>query len=511
MNPFAGLGRWVGVVVAAGALARCVRFFDGRSLWNDEAQLALNIWGREGLALLAPLDYAQSAPYGFLLLERLALHAFGPGELALRSVALIASLAALILFAPVARAALSRRAAQIAIVLFATSDPLIFYASEVKPYSLDVAVAVAWLALLQTVAAAPLDRRSWSALAIAGALAPWFSFPALFGLAAAGLWLAAGALRRDRREPHGFGPIALLAGIWAVSCGLLYWLQIGPAMGESYLREFWDGAFAPWLPRTAADWAWYPRTLAGFFADPLGLPPWWLALAMAGVGVWRLGSVRPVWLWWLLGPLAIGLLASMFELYPLRTQSAVDLRSRIYPLLGRLWLFAVPAGLLLVAEGVATLAARAGAWRNFAAIVLTLAVAGLSLRQFALNTWDPPAVQEFRPVAIALRERVGPGDRIWVQRGGEPTFEYYARLLGLRVRAQNVGATEPEDVESLERAVEALAPGDRVWLVSLQHPAWETQAEHAAIVARLVGRAHPGLRLEAPGAAAVEYRVPPQD
>ena len=504
MNPVAGLGRWVGGVVALGALARVVRFGAGRSLWNDEAQLALNIWGRDALGLLSPLDFGQSAPYGFLLLERLALWCFGPGELALRSVSLCASLAALALFCGVARAALSRRGAQLAVVLFATSEPLVFYASELKPYALDVCVAVGWLALLLPLSPASLERRSVARLAILGALAPWFSFPAVFGLAAAGLGFAVGARGAGGGRA---GALLVLAAAWLGSAGLLFILQVGPSMGDPYLHEFWQGAFAPFPPASLSEGAWYLRTLSGFFVDPLALPPWWLSLGRASAGAVGRGRRRPAALWWLLGPLALGLLASMLEAYPLRTHPPVDLRARVYPFVGRLWLFALPAVLLLVAAGVAALADRAGRWRDPAGVVLTLAVAGLSLRQFLFNVWDPPVVQEFRPVAVALRGEVESADQFWVQRGSEPTFEYYARLLPLRVAARNVGATEPEDLAQLEREIGRLDPGSRVWLVSLTHPAWDTGADWLALVERLEQRAERESSLEAPGARAIAYRV----
>ena len=206
MNPFAGLGGWVGGCVALGVVARVVRFFEGRSLWNDEAQLALNIWGRDALALLAPLDFGQSAPYGFLLLERLAVLGFGPGELALRGVSLLAGLVALPVFARVALSLLSRRGAQVAVVLFATSEPLIFYASELKPYALDVAVSIGLLALFSRLDVGSLGRgRAWR-LAIAGAVAPWCSFPAVFVLAAGAVWLIATGVRAPGETPPAAAP-----------------------------------------------------------------------------------------------------------------------------------------------------------------------------------------------------------------------------------------------------------------------------------------------------------------
>ena len=55
---------------AAGALARIAAYAQNRSLWYDEAALALNLARRGYLALLAPLDNLQTAPPLFLWIER---------------------------------------------------------------------------------------------------------------------------------------------------------------------------------------------------------------------------------------------------------------------------------------------------------------------------------------------------------------------------------------------------------------------------------------------------------
>jgi len=502
--------RWldagVAAGVAAGVVARVARYVDGRSLWNDEAQLALNVWGRDALALLEPLDFGQSAPYGFLLLERLLVLTLGPGELALRALPLLASLAALPLFAALARSVLPQRDAQIALLLFATCEPLVFYASELKPYSLDVLVALGLTALAVRAGTEPLDRRSTIVFAGSGALAPWLSFPAVFVSLAVGAGLAARHWRRGRAAQVS---LALIAGAWLASLGALYGVQLASALGHPYLREFWTGAFAPMPPLSLAELAWYPRTLAGFWVDPVGLSPWWISLPIGLLGAGRLVRARPLFGWWVGGPLVVGLLASMLELYPLRTWPPVDASARLYPLVGRLWLFAVPAALLWVAHGLGGLAALAGRQADRVLALGLLVVVGGPLVTLGINAWDPPPVQEFRPIARQLGERLSSSDHVWVQRGSEPTFEYYARLLALSVRAQNVAASEAEYAAALERDLDALEPGERVWLVALEHPMWTTEADRRAIAARLRRRASEVGRLEAHGASAVEYVVRP--
>src|SRR5579864_5051728 len=143
--------------VTLGVLLRIRQYLFNRSLWLDESMLSLNIIRRSAAELAKPLDYAQAAPVGYLWLEKLAVHYFGTGELALRLVPLCLGIASIALFALVARNFLPPSAATIAVGLFSVSEPLIYYSSEVKQYSSDVAFA-----LILCLAAIPLFADSSS-------------------------------------------------------------------------------------------------------------------------------------------------------------------------------------------------------------------------------------------------------------------------------------------------------------------------------------------------------------
>ena len=55
-----------------------------RPLWLDEQMIALNLRDRTFRDLSHQLSFDQSAPFGWLLLERIALLGLGANELALR-------------------------------------------------------------------------------------------------------------------------------------------------------------------------------------------------------------------------------------------------------------------------------------------------------------------------------------------------------------------------------------------------------------------------------------------
>ena len=92
----------IALLVAAGVVLRARQYFADRSLWLDEAYLALNIIGHGPRDLLGVLDYNQGAPPGFMLVEG-TLSAISRDELWLRLPAFAAGIATLCLIVPVAR------------------------------------------------------------------------------------------------------------------------------------------------------------------------------------------------------------------------------------------------------------------------------------------------------------------------------------------------------------------------------------------------------------------------
>src|ERR1700738_3007458 len=94
-TPLTVRAAWVAILV--GAWLRSWRYLANRSLWTDEAALALNIVKRSFLGLTPPLLYDQRAPIGFLIAEKIAVTLFGNTEFSLRLVPQLAGLLSLIL------------------------------------------------------------------------------------------------------------------------------------------------------------------------------------------------------------------------------------------------------------------------------------------------------------------------------------------------------------------------------------------------------------------------------
>src|ERR1051325_2431697 len=88
----------VAALLLLGALLRMRQYLTGRSLWVDEAMLALNIVNQNFAGLFKPLDYDQGAPIGFLLVEKIFNSIFGKNEFTLRLFPLLVGLISLWLF-----------------------------------------------------------------------------------------------------------------------------------------------------------------------------------------------------------------------------------------------------------------------------------------------------------------------------------------------------------------------------------------------------------------------------
>lgn len=479
--------------LALGIAARLAQYLGNRSLWLDEAYLALNILGRDFSGLLRPLDHHQIAPPLFLWAVKLAVSLWGDGEAVLRLVPLIGGVLSLLLFHPLARRMLGPLGAWLATALLAWSQPLIYYASEVKPYATDALTAVAACTLVLPLIEGPAaDRPSVRRLlliGVLGALMPWFSYPSAFvlgGLAVA--MLATPLLRRRYRLAL---RLTIPPALWGLSLLALYAAVLRPGLGDPFLRTFWREFFAPFPLRSLADLYWYLQAWFDFLVFAGGLPFYGLATfawLAGGITLWRSGR-RPLALALVL-PLLGATVASMLKLYPLYI---------------RVILFAVPPTFLLVAWGGEAVYRALSAHSRAIAIIW---VALLVLHPFyrSLTVLSTPWVnEEVRPAIQYIRDHWQEGDRVYVYHGAAPTFAYYAPRFGLDdPTVYRLGRASNGDFTVLQDDVARLPPG-RVWALFAHIYSFNGISEQSFLLAQLDGRGTQWDRLETQNAAVFLY------
>jgi hypothetical protein len=451
----------VAAAVAAGIAFRLFQYLANRSLWFDEALLAGNVVDRSWSGILRPLSAGQAAPLGFLLLEKAAVAVFGSGEYALRLVPLLGGIASLFLFVAVARRYLSEGAVPLATAVFAFSPFLVYYASEVKQYSTDVAATLLALLLAAPLLAGERTRGRALAFGAAGALLVWLSQTVVFVLAGATL----AALWAGRREgARALLPVAAAGAAWSASFLGSYAASRNSLDDAEFMRAWWATGFMPLPPRSLADLAWFPDTFARIFRDPLGPydmalgeKSFWVPAAMvlafaAGVA----------WLWArrrgeglaLLLPAVLTLLASGVMLYPFGAERFSG---------GRLLLFLVPAFALVMGEGAEQLRrAAAGPLRPLGWGVMALLVLG----PLANDVREVPyGRSEIKPLLAYLAANRRPGDRVYVHHETRPPFLYYAPRYGLRPGEYTLGSCSRLRLDGYLRELAALRGNPRVWVL----------------------------------------------
>lgn len=439
---------WIGIgLLLAGFLLRLRQVLMGRSLWLDEAMLSINIVTRSFLGLTEWLEYDQQAPIGFLWLQKISVLVFGNNEYALRLVPFIAGCAALWLMYLIGRR-LPAFAGLTALALFAFSYPLVYYTSEAKQYIVDAAIALGLLALFLHFDQRGLRLRDSLIFGLLGAIAIWFSHPAIFTLAGIGLTLLVKAIQKKSLSALG-GPL-LTGALWLASFALFYALFLNRSVTADVLLDFWGDAFLPLSWRAGS---WLAASFGNFFRDVAGLQ------IHVSVGLFLLAAGL-IFLFRTNLPLAAALTAPI--LLVLLASAA-----RAYPFAGRMILFLTPA-VFLAFGGFVELPGRAirnppaSAWtRGLAAVFLVFLAAQTSLPNFI----SPVYREHIRPTMEYLRDSYKEGDKIFVYFWTEPAFRYYAPKFGFSPDDYLASSRHSEAPEGNIAEIAPLLGHKRVWFI----------------------------------------------
>lgn len=453
-------------IIYFGILVRLVQYLSNRSLWNDEAALALNIVNRSYLELLQPLDYDQGAPIGFLMVEKLAVQVFGDNEYALRLFPLLSAIISLFIFYELAKQCLRTQAVNIALALFATLHIWLEYATEVKQYSSDVAIAVLLCLLLMQ-----MNKLSFAqivTLSIVGAVAIWFSHPAMFVLAGIGASrLLISLVRKDLATS-----LKLLAvySIWALSFAGFYLISLKDIANQEDLYNSWEGRGT--FPSSSSDINWLFTTFIDFFHKPLGFPDIFLGLAIFAFLVGCV-SLHRTTLLILLSPLLVTYFAAYLHKYPFD---------------GRLVLFLIPFITLLVGEGIAVIRhkTRSTSFKKIGVLVLVLLLVP-PIGTAAYLIFKPYVKQEIRPVISYMRKHQQVEDIIYVYQRAEYQFKYYANKFGYQEGDYILGiddldkkdgqGTSEEEWQRYKSDLDELHGNQRVWIIFSHVRTWDKESE----------------------------------
>jgi hypothetical protein len=230
-------------IVIAAAVLDLHQLFGAAPLWLDEEMIALNLRDRSFAELGGRLWLEQSAPYGWLILQRAIMLTLGTSEIALRLVPTLFGIGTYLTALWIGRRWLTWAASLALVLLCVFGHAFSHFRVEVKHYSGDAfwALLLPALAVWASEAATPASRVRRSIV--------WWA------IAATGLWLANGAILVAPASAlfilgttyvHGGARAALKQAawgcVWFASFALHYVISL---RYTAYLRDYWAAWFHP--------------------------------------------------------------------------------------------------------------------------------------------------------------------------------------------------------------------------------------------------------------------------
>jgi hypothetical protein len=440
----------IAILLILGFGLRLRQYLTGRSLWADEAMLALNIVNRGFAELFQPLDFNQGAPIGFLLIEKFFNAILGRHELVLRFFPFLAGIAAFGLFYLLVRQVTFGVGKLVALALFAVNPQLIYYTSESKQYIVDVMVLLALLVLALPLFQEAPRRRDYLRLGVAGMLALWFSHPALFALAGIGIALFIHLVRR-RDLTANLRWLTTLGIFWLTNFASLYFVSLRNLSNNTFLTEYWANEFFP-IPMS---WDWFTTYVSDTMALQFGIQflPWLVVILILAGWFSLYYSFRP-----------------MTQIIALITIFAfVASALQLYPVKGRLALFLIPLGMIVLGKAV-ELAQKVFAINKVMGAVTTIALSGYLLFGPFITSVQafvtPKYFEHIRPYMDYLSASWKEDDEIFVSVWAEPAFQYYAPFYHLEhVRYRSSAYEDYQNPQALQSRFNPLIGKKRVWVL----------------------------------------------
>lgn len=404
------------ILVGLGILLRLSRYLHNPSLWFDEAVIGADIINRSHSDFINPSpDWSSKHPFGFLVLVKLAVETFGTSEYALRLVPVVSGSISVVLFYKAIRNYVKHETMLISLSLFAFAGPLIYQASNVKPYSSDLAFAlmIFWAALRMQ--SENLTNKRIMFAGLIGALIIWISHPSIFVLAGVGsalLWHYA-----KRKEYSAIGRLGIVLTIWAASFLADYFIYTSKLIDNigfsTDLMLQYENAYIPFPPMSLTDIKFITDSFLGIFTFPIGLSFAGLASFAFLLGCISIYRRNSGFFMMLIAPVFMTLFASLLRKYPFN---------------GRLIVFLVPFFLVFIAEGVEYVRERISNRSAVPSIILIFILLAGPVSWAAYHVKVPDSREEIKPVVKYIYDNWQTGDIIYVHYFSQYAFEYYTEM-----------------------------------------------------------------------------------
>ncbi len=272
------------LVAGLGCALVLAQWADARPLWLDEEMIALNFRDRSFGMLSGRLWLEQSAPLGWLVLQRISLLTLGPGELPLRLIPAVFGIATIVCAAWIGSRWMTPIGSIAFVLLCSFGQWLSFYSIELKHYSADtffgllVPALAVWVVDIRSNDAVEKRLFVWGAVA---AVSQWISVGALLVLPAGGIFLSVTVLRR--LGPRAFRSLSLAGALVGGAFAAHYLLSLRHPRESQFFQEFWTFAFPPMAGGVGGTLSWFGGQLQPFAMKPGGTGLWlsfWITAAI---------------------------------------------------------------------------------------------------------------------------------------------------------------------------------------------------------------------------------------
>lgn len=415
------------VLLLFGVGLRLVVFYQNRSLFIDEGNLARNIVEKNWTDFFQILDYYQYAPPLFLCIEKLNTWIFGANEYALRLWPLLVGCLSLLLIWDIAKQIkLVGYARLIPLTWMALSPLFVRYSTEVKQYSTDafIALFLVWWMLKKGMpvhASLSGEKDSTSSAGsiylywgLIGGLSVWLSMPSVFVLAGIGLLLGFEAGQRKAWVEVRRWLIVIV--FWLINFGGYYLLILSKDLDKQALIEYHSQYFFSLQLYKLDAWLQAGIVFKSILRSAFGFTTLAYVVGSLGLllGFRRLWQTRPFLCWLLLSPVLICLVVSSLD---------------FYSLIPRLTLFFIPLLWLIFAHAFSypldkiEFVPKAKALIPIIGGISLLAI--LPLQHAYKYLYQPLLIEEIRPVLRLTGEAFQSGDFVFVDHEAKPAFIFY--------------------------------------------------------------------------------------
>lgn len=431
------------LILLSGLVLSVVQFFYNRSLWVDEANLALNIIHRNAFELLKPLDSIQVAPVLFLLMEKMFSQLIPESELGLRVFPLICYLIGFFAFGALLRKIFKNPVPIIlGLSLFVFNTFLIRYSNEVKQYMCDVMLTTMIGYLV--VSLHDDEKKKFISLAVVGAVGVFVSNITPIIMATAGLYLIHSHFFVIKLNFRGFIKVSL---VWALVFGFYYFMFINDHPSRDIQVRAFDKREGLFNPNffTPEFYVSVKLIFKNFFLEllPFGKAGSIILSVFYGFGLAMMILNKKTGLLILtLSPIIIHLILSSLKMYPV---------------FSRLMLYHTPLLIVVIAFGLEQLVEFAGKMLKPKLILKTgILLSLLAASQFFANGY-PFENREIRNSIDFIHENITEGEAVYVDWRARRQFQYYVDINYVKfdapiitgIRYQEFSKKNIDDLKSL--------------------------------------------------------------